>query len=183
MSPSTIHDVSPAELFPASLIPADAAGAFPAGYRLRPLRRDDHAAGFVDCLSVLTWVGDMTEPEFHARYDDMAKSNGTYFYLVVEHAGRAVGTGALVAEKKFIHNRGKCGHIEEISIAKEHQGKGLGLQLVQALNALAAAVGCYKTILNCGERTEQFYVKCGYHNSGIEMSQYFEEAVDAYHRG
>lgn len=76
-----------------------------------------------------------------------------------------------------------CGHIEEISIAKEHQGKGLGLKMVRALNALAAAVGCYKTILNCGERTEQFYVKCGYHNSGIEMSQYFEEAVDSYHRG
>ncbi|KAK6844423.1 hypothetical protein PG995_014533 [Apiospora arundinis] len=181
---SAAPTTAPEELFPASTIPADAASAFPAGYQLRPLRRADYAAGFLDCLRVLTWVGDdVTEAEFQERYDDMARSNGTYFYLVVEHEGRAVGTGALVAEKKFIHNRGKCGHIEEISIAKEHQGKGLGLKMVRALNALAAAVGCYKTILNCGERTEQFYVKCGYHNSGIEMSKYFEEAVDSYHRG
>lgn len=93
--------ISPAELFPASTIPADASNAFPEGYQLRPLRRDDYAAGFLDCLRVLTWVGDLTEAEYHERYDDMASSNGTYFYLVIEHEGRAVGTGALVAEKKL----------------------------------------------------------------------------------
>lgn len=82
-----------------------------------------------------------------------------------------------------IHNRGKVGHIEEISIAKEHQKKGLGLKMLDALDLLAVAVGCYKNILNCGPRTEQFYIKCGYHNSGIEMSRYFEEEQDAYHRG
>lgn len=69
-------------------------------------------------------------------------------------------------------------------VAKEHQGKGLGLKMMQALEAVAVAVGCYKSILNCGPRNEPFYDKCGYYNSGIEMSRYFEEEQeDSYRRG
>lgn len=91
---------SPEELFPASLMPASA-DALPEGFRFRPLRRDDFGRGFLDCLRVLTWVGDYTEADFLERYDDMAQSNGTYYYLVLEHDGRVVGTGALVVEKKL----------------------------------------------------------------------------------
>ncbi len=54
---------------------------------------------------------------------------------------------------------------------------------MQALESVAVAVGCYKSILNCGPRNELFYGKCGYHNSGIEMSSYYEEERDSYHRG
>ena len=55
--------------------------------------------------------------------------------------------------------------------------------MIKALDALGAQVGCYKNILNCGQRNEKFYDKCGYAHSGLEMSHYFEEATDAYHRG
>lgn len=75
------------------------------------------------------------------------------------------------------------GHIEEIAIVKELQGKGLGLKMIQAITALGESVGCYKNILNCGLHNEPFYAKCGYHNSGTEMSRYFDTAVDDYHRG
>ena len=75
-------------------------------------------------------------------------------------------------------------HVEEVAVAREHQGRGLGLAVMRALESVARAVGCYKAILNCGPRNEAFYAgKCGYENSGIEMSRYFEEAVDDYHRG
>jgi glucosamine-phosphate N-acetyltransferase len=82
-----------------------------------------------------------------------------------------------------IHNRGLVGHVEEIAIAKELQGKGLGLKMIQALDSVGKTVGCYKNILNCGPKNEPFYVKCGYHNSGTEMSRYFEQAKDNYHQG
>ncbi len=70
-------------------------------------------------------------------------------------------------------------------MAREHQGKGLGVALMRALESVARAVGCYKSILDCGPRTEPFYARCGYENTGIEMSRYLEEpaADDAYHRG
>lgn len=86
-------------------------------------------------------------------------------------------------QSRSIHNRGLVGHVEEIAIAQEHQGKGLGLAMLAALDGVGRSVGCYKNILNCGAQNEPFYVKCGYHNSGTEMSRYFDEAKDDYHRG
>lgn len=43
-----------------------------------------------------------------------------------------------------IHNLGLVGHIEDIAVAKDQQGKKLGLRIIEALDAIAAAVGCYK---------------------------------------
>lgn len=58
--------------------------------------------------------------------------------------GRIVGTGALVVERKFIHNLGMVGHIEDIAVARDQQGKKLGLRIIQALDFVAEKVGCYK---------------------------------------
>ena len=82
-----------------------------------------------------------------------------------------------------IHNRGKCGHIEEVSIAKEQQGKKLGLKMLAALDSVATNLGCYKSILDCSPDKEPFYVKCQYENSGTEMSHYYEEWKEPYYRG
>lgn len=82
-----------------------------------------------------------------------------------------------------IHNRGLCGHIEEVSIAKEQQGKHFGQKMLAALDSVAKNLGCYKTILDCSADKEPFYVKCQYHNSGTEMSHYYEEWKEPYYRG
>ncbi|KAI1328916.1 glucosamine 6-phosphate N-acetyltransferase [Xylariaceae sp. FL0255] len=182
--------ISPAEgetlLFPSSLLPSRESlnlSEKANGIEFRPLSRSDYVRGFYECLGVLTWVGNPTEAEFHQRFDEMRDSKGTYHFVVAVMEEQIVGTGCLVVERKFIHNHGAIGHVEEIAIAKEHQGKGLGLAMMNVLDKLAITAGCYKSILNCGPRTEQFYTRCGYHNSGIEMSRYFEEAQDSYHRG
>lgn len=43
-----------------------------------------------------------------------------------------------------IHNLGMVGHIEDIAVAKDQQGKKLGLRIIQALDYVAEQVGCYK---------------------------------------
>lgn len=98
-------------LFPPSLLvlPADdidddttpANKPLPPGFTLRPLQKDDYARGYLDCLRVLTWVGDLSEREWAARYDDMARAEGTYYLLALEYEGRVVGTGSLVVERKL----------------------------------------------------------------------------------
>jgi len=40
---------------------------------------------------------------------------------------------------------------------------------------LAKEVGCYKSILDCSEANEGFYVKCGYRRAGLEMAHYYEK--------
>lgn len=61
------------------------------------------------------------------------------------------------------------GHIEDISVAKDQQGKKLGLRIIQALDAIGVAAGCYKSILDCSEKNRVFYEKCGYKLAGIQM--------------
>ena len=75
------------------------------------------------------------------------------------------------------------GHIEDVSISQEHQGKGLGKVLLNALDSVASNLGCYKCILDCAERNEGFYKKCDYEKAGTEMSHYFEEYKSDYERG
>jgi hypothetical protein len=46
-----------------------------------------------------------------------------------------------------IHNLGLVGHIEDIAVAKDQQGKKLGLRIIQALDYVAEQVGCYKVCI------------------------------------
>lgn len=43
-----------------------------------------------------------------------------------------------------IHNLGMVGHIEDIVVNKDQQGKKLGLRIIEALDYIAEKVGCYK---------------------------------------
>ncbi|KAL3422769.1 acetyltransferase [Phlyctema vagabunda] len=175
-STATTSTSSPEPLFSPSLISPEIAASLPESYTLRPLRKDDYARGFLDCLRVLTTVGDITEEQWNERYDWMnTQGKGGYYLMVVDDGSRIVGTGALLVERKFIHNLGIVGHIEDIAVAKDQQGKKLGLKMIQALDFVAEHVGCYKTILDCSEANEGFYVKCGFKRAGLEMAHYYEK--------
>lgn len=160
--------VSPSKpLFSPHLISKSVLSTLPSGYTIRPLQKSDYAKGFLEVLKVLTKVGDISEEAWNGRYDYMADREGDYFILVVldggdaptsdespsaaasasetdENGRRIVGTGALVVERKFIHNLGLVGHIEDIAVARDQQGKKLGLRIIQALDHVAKEVGCYK---------------------------------------
>ena len=104
----------------------------------------------------------------------MLASPSTYHTLIIlDSSGAIVGTGSVFVEKKFIHNMGLVGHIEDIAVAKNQQGKKLGLRIIQALDFVAEGVGCYKCILDCSEANEGFYVKCGFKRAGLEMAHYY----------
>lgn len=165
-----------APLFPPSLISEDVSSSMPQGYTIRPLEKDDYAKGFLTCLHDLTWTGDQTADEFGTRYDEMdTQGKGPYYYIVIEHNGRIVGVGAVIIESKFIWNRALVGHVEEICISKDHQSKGLGLKMMNALDSVAKKAGCIKSLLNCDPTKSGFYVKCGYTHTGMEMQHSFKE--------
>lgn len=102
-------------------------------------------------------------------------SSSYYLLCILDSSHRIVGTGALLVERKFIHNLGLVGHIEDIAISKDQQGKRLGLRMIQALDYVAEKVGCYKSILDCSEANEGFYVKCGFKRAGLEMAHYYNQ--------
>ena len=92
-------------LFPASLISPAVAAALPEGYTIRPLQRGDYAAGFLDVLRVLTTVGEISQADFEARFDDMKQTSrgpvGSHVLVILDGEGKVVGTGALLVERKL----------------------------------------------------------------------------------
>ena len=48
---------------------------------------------------------------------------------------------------RSIHNLGMVGHIEDIVVNKDQQGKKLGLRVIEALDYIAERIGCYKVCL------------------------------------
>lgn len=112
-SPAILLNSEPTEipdpgLFSDKLVSAEVAATLPPGYRMRALRRGDYASGFLDCLRVLTTVGDISEVDFQKQYDDMLAQAGSYYILVIEDAARkenaVVATGALIVERKLYVN-------------------------------------------------------------------------------
>ncbi|OCL08352.1 acyl-CoA N-acyltransferase [Glonium stellatum] len=171
-------------LFSATLISPEVQSILPKGYTCRPLQRSDFKHGHLDVLRDLAHVGDITEEQWTERYDWMSKCNGTYFVLVIvdknREGGKIVGTGTLVVEKKFLYKLGTQGHIEDVAVAVGEQGKKFGVRLLQGLDFIAEQVGCYKTILDCSQEKEGFYVKCGYGKAGSEMHHYYDSVAEKY---
>ena len=77
-------------------------------------------------------------------------------------------------ERKFIHENGLVGHIEDIVVHKEYRKMNFGLFIIEQLTYLGQVNGCYKILLDCSEKNVQFYEKCGYTRKGVEMARYIE---------
>jgi len=87
----------------------------------------------------------------------------TQIYVAVVD-GKVVGTASLLVETKFIHAGGKVGHIEDVAVQKEYQGRGIGKALVEYLIMVGMSLGCYKLILDCNLDLVPFYEQFGFRN-------------------
>ena len=104
-------------------------------------------------LSVLTQAPDVGAEAWAAQFQEMRTEPAAYYILVVvsRETDQIVASGGVFVEHKFLRGLGRVGHIEDIAVAREMQGKKLGLRMIQALTQISEDVGCYKTILNCNE--------------------------------
>ena len=55
-----------------------------------------------------------------------------------------VGEGTNERGFASVHGMGSIGHLQDIAVAKNQQGKNLGFRMLTALDSLAKEVGCYK---------------------------------------
>jgi glucosamine-phosphate N-acetyltransferase len=62
-----------------------------------------------------------------------------------------VAGGSIILERKFVRSAGRVGHIEDIAVSKRMQGRKLGLRIINTLEEIGRAVGCYKIILDCSK--------------------------------
>eukprot|EP01126_Amoeba_proteus_P030467 TRINITY_DN3011_c0_g1_i2.p1 TRINITY_DN3011_c0_g1~~TRINITY_DN3011_c0_g1_i2.p1 ORF type:complete len:111 (-),score=15.59 TRINITY_DN3011_c0_g1_i2:129-461(-) len=104
-------------------------------------------------------------------------SNKGYLIVVVEDINQKllVGSGSLVLERKFIHDGGLCGHIEDVVVLDSVRGTKVGRVIVEQLTHLGKRAGCYKIILDCSEKNVGFYHRLGFQRKENQMAMYFDQ--------
>jgi glucosamine-phosphate N-acetyltransferase len=125
------------------------------------LASTDYTRGHLSVLGVLTQAPDVGAEAWEAQFQAMRSEPAAYYVVVVvsRETDQIVASGGVFVERKFLRGLGRVGHIEDIAVSREMQGKKLGLRMIQALTQISEDVGCYKTILNCNENNiGTFYV-------------------------
>ena len=129
--------------------------------RVRPLREVDLHNGFLETLDALRPASDLA-PQRAREVFRRLDGNPDCVVAVAVAGGRVVGTATLLIEHKFINQAGRAGHIEDVAVAADRQGTGIGGALIRYLLARAAEAGCYKTILDCADDVVPFYERLGF---------------------
>ncbi|MDH3696861.1 MAG: GNAT family N-acetyltransferase [Nitrosopumilus sp.] len=135
---------------------------------IRELKKEDIWNGFLKSLDSLKLASDIDKTKA-AEVFEKINSNPDYIIAVAEIEGKIVGSTTLLIESKFIHHGGLVGHIEDVSVDKEFQGKKIGEKIMKYLLEVSKNRGCYKTILNCTDDVKRFYEKLGFKQVASEL--------------
>jgi glucosamine-phosphate N-acetyltransferase len=128
---------------------------------IRKIQESDLDGGFLESLDSLRQASNLDKKKAKSILKKIA-SNPDHVIFVATQGKRVIGSTTLLIEQKFIHDGGKVGHIEDVVVSKEHQGKGIGEKIMLAALEYAKKQGCYKTILDCGNNVKPFYEKIGF---------------------
>ena len=114
---------------------------------------------------------DTMPPQLKKRVYDLKKikQNPDHIIHVALDGNKIIGSTTLLIEQKFIHNGGRVGHIEDVVVRKDYEGRRIGMKLVMSLLNCAKEKNCYKTILDCKDDVKEFYEKIGFKHESNGM--------------
>ena len=136
--------------------------------KIRDIVESDIDIGFLESLDNLKNASNLDKD----NAKDILKKiieNPDHIIHVAEIDGKIVGSTTLLIEQKFIHEGGKVGHIEDVVVSKEFEGRGIGIKLVTSLLEVAKTENCYKTILDCKDELIPFYERIGFKQESNQM--------------
>ena len=135
---------------------------------IRNISESDLENGFLESLDNLRQTSNLEQNSVRNILKKILE-NENHIIHVAELNGKIVGSTTLLIEQKFIHEGGFVGHIEDVVVNKEFEGRGIGMKLVLSLLGVAKEKKCYKTILNCEDKLLPFYEKIGFKQKSTEM--------------
>ena len=135
---------------------------------IREIEEDDLEKGFLETLDFLRNTSDLDKNKAKEILKKIKQNPNHIIYVAIDNK-KIVGSTTLLIEQKFIHGGGLVGHIEDVVVRKDYEGKGIGMKLVISLLDVAKQRRCYKTILNCEDSLKQFYEKIGFKKTTNEM--------------
>jgi glucosamine-phosphate N-acetyltransferase len=136
--------------------------------KIREIIEEDIENGFLESLDSLRKASDL-DKEVAKGIVRKIISDQNHIIHVAENNGKIIGSTTLLIEQKFIHNGGYVGHIEDVVVSKEFEGRGVGIKLVKSLLEIASVRNCYKTILDCKNELIPFYEKIGFKQESNQM--------------
>ncbi|QLH08543.1 GNAT family N-acetyltransferase [Candidatus Nitrosotenuis sp. DW1] len=137
---------------------------------IRKIEEGDLSSGFLESLDSLKTASSLSSEKAREILKKI-KANPDHVIFVAVLNDKIVGSTTILIEQKFIHDGGRVGHIEDVVVSKEHEGKGIGFKIMQAALEYARAQGCYKTILDCDDKVKPFYERLGFkrHSNGMRF--------------
>ena len=135
---------------------------------IREIEENDLEKGFLESLDFLRKASDIDKNKAKEILKKI-KQNPNHIIHVAVDDNKIVGSTTLLVEQKFIHDGGLVGHIEDVVVRKDYEGKGIGIKLVTSMLERAKEKNCYKTILNCKDSLKPFYEKMGFKQATNQM--------------
>lgn len=136
-----------------------------ADVQVRELKEEDLFNGFLTSLDSLKKTSDISKKTAEEIFRKI-NSNKDHIIAVAVLEDKIVGAATLLIEQKFIHKGGLVGHIEDVVVDRNFQGKKIGKKIIEYLLEHSKNRGCYKTILDCNDDVKPFYEKLGFkHNA------------------
>lgn len=137
---------------------------------IRKIEDNDLNNGFLESLDSLKLASNLSKEKARTILKKIT-ANPDHVIFVAILNNRIIGSTTLLIEQKFIHDGGLVGHIEDVVVSKEHEGKGIGFKIMQTALEYAKAHGCYKTILDCDDTVKPFYERLGFkrHSNGMRF--------------
>ena len=128
---------------------------------IREIEEDDLEKGFLETLDFLRNASNLDKNKAKEILKKIIQNPNHIIHVAIDNK-KIVGSTTLLIEQKFIHNGGLVGHIEDVVVRKDYEGKGIGIKLVTSMLERAKEKNCYKTILDCKDDVKQFYERIGF---------------------
>ena len=135
---------------------------------IREIRENDLENGFLETLDFLRKVSDLDKNKAKEILEKIKQNSNQIIQVAIDDK-KIVGCITLLIEQKFIHDGGLIGHIEDVVVRKDYEGKGIGMKLVTSMLEYAKRKNCYKTILDCKDDVKQFYERIGFKHESNGM--------------
>ena len=118
------------------------------------------ARSHYDAAQIEAWAGHLTPEGYHPDPD---------CFFVAETEGSVVGFGELNL---------KAGEIEAVFVAQDYGRRGIGRQILQALEEVAAQRGLTHLVLDASLNAVAFYKVMGYRQKEPTVQVYGKDAVE-----
>jgi len=135
---------------------------------IREIEEDDLEKGFLETLDFLRNASGIDKNKAREILKDIKQNPNHIIYVAIDNK-KIVGSTTLLIEQKFIHDGGLVGHIEDVVVRKDYEGKGIGIKLVMSMLERAKEKNCYKTILDCKDDVKEFYERIGFKHESNGM--------------